>query len=194
MDGHQRQKEQSKKMIRDALFELMEKKSFEQITVSEIVKRADVARRTFYRLYEGKLDVLHSCFDELYREYCSRYEPLEYYDVGRIAREYFGFWYLHREFLLRMQKCGSEDVLYCELNRGAMEVIKQRIGSSRQRFDSEEKYFITYSAGGFINLLHSWIMDGMRGTPEEYAQNVTESLLKFIPAGREPGREARPHV
>lgn len=180
MNGHLRQKEQSKKMIRDALFELMEKKSFDRITVSEIVKSADVARRTFYRLYEGKLDVIHSYFCELYGDYCSRYEPLECYDVERIAGEYFSFWYQYREFLLLMQKCGLGDVLYYELNRGSMEVIKKRIGSRGQEFGSGEEYFIIYSAGGFINLLHHWIMDGMQESPEKYAENVTESLAKFI--------------
>ena len=54
MDGHKKQREQSARMIETALFELMEEKAFNEITVSEIVKRADVARRTFYRLYNRK--------------------------------------------------------------------------------------------------------------------------------------------
>ena len=65
MNGHQKQKEQSGRMIEGALLELMEEKSYAQITVSEIVKRADVSRRTFYRLYGEKDEVLRCYFNKL---------------------------------------------------------------------------------------------------------------------------------
>ena len=80
MDGHKRQREQSAKMIEDALFELMKEKDFARITISEIAKRADVGRRTFYRLYTGKEEVLHAWFDKLCREYKDSYPPLARYD------------------------------------------------------------------------------------------------------------------
>ena len=53
MNGHQKQKEQSRRMIEDALFLIMEEKPYAQITVSEIAKTADVSRRTFYRMYHN---------------------------------------------------------------------------------------------------------------------------------------------
>lgn len=180
MNGHQKQKEQSRKMIQAALVELMEEKSFAQITVSEIVERADVARRTFYRLYEGKLDVLRSYFNELCQDYCGRYEPLKSYDVGQIAGEYFGFWYQYRDFLLLMHKCGLDDVLYYELSRASMEVVEKRIGSREDKSAPGLEYFASYSAGGFLNLLHRWVMDGMRETPEKYAEKVREALLRYM--------------
>ena len=58
MNGHQKQREQSGRMIEEALFSLMEKKPYAQITVSGITRRADISRRTFYRLYSGKDEVL----------------------------------------------------------------------------------------------------------------------------------------
>lgn len=180
MTGHQKQKEQSKKMIRAALLELMEEKSFAQITVSEIVGRADVARRTFYRLYEGKLDVLRSYFSELCKEYCERHEPLKSYEIGQIASEYFGFWYQYRDFLLLMHKCGLDDLLYYELSRASAEVVEKRIGSRELKCAPGLEYFVSYSAGGFLNLLHRWIIGGMEETPEKYAKNVREALLRYM--------------
>ena len=38
----------SRKMIRQAFFELLKEKSFEKITVTDVVKKADVNRSTFY--------------------------------------------------------------------------------------------------------------------------------------------------
>lgn len=65
MNGHQKQKEESKEMIEEALFALMQEKSYSKIAVTEIVERAGVARRTFYRLYDGKDDVINSYFNKL---------------------------------------------------------------------------------------------------------------------------------
>lgn len=84
MDGHKKQREQSARMIETALFELMEEKAFNEITVSEIVKRADVARRTFYRLYNRKEDVLHRYFGKLSRDYGNTYPALDKYDLKQI--------------------------------------------------------------------------------------------------------------
>ena len=98
MDGHQRQREQSGRMIETALLELMREKEFAQITVSEIAKKADVGRRTFYRLYTGKEDVLHCYFDKLCQNYRDICPVLNKYDIDQIAGEYFGFWYQHRDF------------------------------------------------------------------------------------------------
>lgn len=167
-------------MIQNALFELMKEKCFSQITVSEIAERADVARRTFYRLYEGKRDVLRSYFSDLCCDYCRRYEPLEHYDIGQIAREYFSFWYEYREPLLLMHKCGLDDVLYYEISRTSTEVVKKRMDDGNLKNDLDMEFFAGYSAGGFLNLLHRWIADGMQEAPEKYAESVSKALLRFI--------------
>ncbi|MDO4333952.1 MAG: TetR/AcrR family transcriptional regulator [Eubacteriales bacterium] len=180
MNGHQMQKEQSRKMIQDALFGLMEEKGFAQVTVSEIVEKADVARRTFYRLYHDKMDVIRFYFRELCRDYGRRYKPLQSYDIGKIAEEYFGFWYQHREFLLLLHKSGLDDVLYYEISRASAEVVGKRIGSGEAKKAAGVEYFVRYTSGGFLNLLYCWIMDGMQETPENYAENVRKVLLQFI--------------
>lgn len=48
----------AKKMDK-ALISLLEEKSFEYITVSEICKRAEVNRSTFYLHYENTVDLLN---------------------------------------------------------------------------------------------------------------------------------------
>ena len=52
----------AKKMDK-ALISLLEEKSFEYITVSEICKRAEVNRSTFYLHYETMDDLLSECIE-----------------------------------------------------------------------------------------------------------------------------------
>ena len=47
--------------IGEAVFSLMDKKPYEEIRVSDIVKRAGVSRMTFYHYYEQKEDALADC-------------------------------------------------------------------------------------------------------------------------------------
>lgn len=180
MNGHQEQREQSARMIEEALFKRMREKDYKQITVSEIASRADVGRRTFYRLYKGKDEVLRSYISKLGKAYCGSHLPLEYYDLRRIAREYFGFWYQYRDFLLLMHESGLEEMLYYEISCASAEVIRERIRDERLKEDSAAEYFADYSAGGFILLLRRWVEAGMQALPGQYAEAVCDALLKYM--------------
>lgn len=180
MNGHQKQKEQSVRMIEEALFELMDEKDYTQITVSEIVKRADISRRTFYRFYKEKDEVLRQYFGRLCQEYQRTVPVLACYDIPQIAREYFGFWYQHKKFLMLMHKRGMDEMLYCEISRASAEIVKGRVNREDCKNIAGIEYFACYSAGGFASLLERWISEGMRGLPGEYAKKVSEGLLQFI--------------
>ncbi len=179
MDGHKRQREQSAKMIEAALFGLMREKDLAQITVSEIVRRADVARRTFYRLYGGKEDVIHCHFERLCQEYRDTYPVLESYDLGRIAQDYFGFWYQHREFLLLMERRGCWGMLYDGISRVSGDIVRNRM-DLEEAAGADVELFACYSAGGFLMLLYRWIGEGMQEGPERYAEKVSRSVARFI--------------
>ena len=180
MDGHKRQREQSAKMIEDELFALMREKVFTRITVSEVVKRADVSRRTFYRSYKGKEEVIRRYISRLCRDYRDIYPALGEYDMGRIAKDYFGFWYGHKDFLMLMEQCGLCEMLYYEISRVSEDIVRERMDCREAADMQDVKFFAYYSAGGFILLQHHWIMEGMKEAPERYAQRVSTSVLRFI--------------
>lgn len=49
---------QSQHWLADALIQLMEEKPYEQITIQNICKRADLSRQTFYNVFNNKEEVL----------------------------------------------------------------------------------------------------------------------------------------
>ncbi|MGN0205236.1 MAG: TetR/AcrR family transcriptional regulator [Coprococcus sp.] len=180
MNGHQKQKETSAKMIEDAFFQLIEGDDYAKITVSEIAEMAGVARRTFYRLYDGKEAVLRAWIEKVFQEYRRECGQLQNYDIGRIAGEYFSFWYRYRERLMLLHRNGLDVwMLYHMAGPMSQKIIGQRI-AEQVREQTNVEYFMLFSAGGFANLLYSWIANGMEETPEEYAQKVSRSILGFI--------------
>ena len=51
-----------------ALLILMEQKTYEEITITDIAKRAGVSRMSYYRLYRSKDDILIQHFNEIFAE------------------------------------------------------------------------------------------------------------------------------
>src|ERR1044072_1707283 len=60
-----RRVEITEQLLRDALFQLIEEKGFESLTVQEIIDRANVGRATFYTHFDNKEDLLISGLDQL---------------------------------------------------------------------------------------------------------------------------------
>lgn len=180
MNGHQLQKEQSRQMIEEALFSLMKEKSYTEISVSEITKRADISRRTFYRLYQGKDDVIPAYFEKLCEHYQSNSKPIQEYAIEQVAAEFFSFWYQYKEFLLMLYQSGLESMLFLGINRASERVIRSRIGEHSLQQMPELIYFVDYSTGGFINLLYRWIREGMELSPQEYAKLTGGAITKVI--------------
>ena len=180
MNGHQKQQEQSRQMIEDAFFSRLREKEYAKITVSELTERATVARRTFYRLYERKEDVILHYFERLFALYYQEHTTLQRYDVERIAKEYFTFWYSYREPLLLLQKNGLDYMIYSAISNASEKIVKHRIPDVKLEQDLDLHFFIDYSTGGFLQLLCRWLQQGMEGDPEEYARAVGASIKKYI--------------
>lgn len=58
----------SKKAIKDAFLQLIKEKSYSNITITDIAKRAMINRKTFYMHYETKENLYNEITDELLEE------------------------------------------------------------------------------------------------------------------------------
>ena len=81
----------------EGLWELLEDKSFEKISVSELVERAGIDRVTFYRNFSNKEEVLKRSFNmELQAWLSERQIDLSDWTDGQLLsalRQFFDFWY-----------------------------------------------------------------------------------------------------
>lgn len=56
---------QTKKLIIDTMFKLLEKKDFDDITINDICNHAAISRTTFYFHFDDKFDLLLKCIGEI---------------------------------------------------------------------------------------------------------------------------------
>lgn len=54
----------TRKLLREALIELIEERGFDALTVGEIAQRAMVSRAAFYRYYQDKYDLVEKIFED----------------------------------------------------------------------------------------------------------------------------------
>ena len=60
-----RRVQKTRKLLQDALIELVAEKSYETVSIREILERANVGRSTFYAHFQDKDQLLHSILDRL---------------------------------------------------------------------------------------------------------------------------------
>lgn len=145
-----------KMQIINALLSLMEKNTFNEITITQIVQTAHVGRASFYRNYKDKEDVIQKHMSFL----CHRWE-IEFKEtnspnnlVGSLLRHY----YLERKFYQQLYKSG--------LSHYILDSIRQACKIEEQ---SNNKYAYMYSwfAGALFCWIYEWIRRGMPETPEQ---------------------------
>lgn len=67
----------TKRIIKESLIDLLEKKSIDQITVSELCKEADINRSTFYAHYVNVIDVIEEIKNEFIFDYMPFVKKIE---------------------------------------------------------------------------------------------------------------------
>jgi len=67
----------TRKLIREAFFELMQENGFETLSVQDITERAMINRSTFYRHYQDKYDLARKCLDEPFTALLEQMDAIE---------------------------------------------------------------------------------------------------------------------
>lgn len=166
----------------NALFQLMAEKPFDQISISELSDRAQYDRRTFYRYFQSKKDVLYlhcvSLLQEMTKELKKEMLTPRF---GFLA--YFEFWNQHRDFLTLLDRQG---LLYF-LGENQDQLLYQNVGTAIQgdlpkqlgEVSEFSQYAYYFTLGGLWQTLILWIHTGMKLTPERLTQHILDVFTEM---------------
>lgn len=164
----------ARQLIKEALIRLMAKKPYLEITVSDVVRDAGVARASFYRNYGSVNDVLNDIMDKITSEISESMLTVFSGNDERKWREFlFGLFYrLSKEdFSMLTQNYENVGILLSRINTCIHE-MNERLPSNTM----EEKY-TPYGRMGFImNVMKRWADCGMKDSPEE----MVDYIMMFI--------------
>lgn len=170
---------QSKQWILKALLVLMAEKDFSKITVKELAKRADLDRKTFYRNFNSKEEVLYLILEEMCQRYIQMLQELPKLCAYEGTEAYFTLCIEYKDFFMLLKQHNLLPLVLMKFDEYLPALNDIFINDPTYR--NKSKYELVYQAGGFWNVTTRWIYDGLKETPAEMAQiigSIMPSLLK----------------
>ena len=155
----------SKKKITEALLLLMKQYPYTEITVKQILLETDISRKTFYRNFLSKDDVLNSFIDTIFQDYViAIQQQKQKYSLIQTLDVIFFFCEKNKEILFILR---DNRLLYLLLEKLIMLILNEhnRYISELQENHLESQlfteYIIYFNIGGVWNLIFRWIENDM---------------------------------
>jgi AcrR family transcriptional regulator len=177
----------TKKMIRNALTELIEEKGFSNISITDITTRADINRGTFYLHYIDKYDLLEQIEKELLQELQQNIKNTRLIDHITIdAADSIESVNKPIPYMKKVFEYVKENSVLIKAILGPngdprfqnkiKELIHTKIFEKNliKAFNKEnmlvpEEYFISYLLSAHIGVIQRWLESDMEKSPEDMA-------------------------
>lgn len=169
----------SEERIIEALIDLMQVKPLNRISISEITENAELTRRTFYRHFETKEQVLDAYFERLLASFCEEINAVgQDLELRHSVRILFHLCFQNKEFFLALARSGMQGYMLRKWNE-VLPHVHALYADTLKRFPKTSSetalaYLLTFNSGGVYNIVMKWIEDGMTLSPDELADLVME--------------------
>lgn len=169
----------SKKLITDALVELLDEKTLDKITVTDIVKKADINRGTFYAHYENVSDVVTSIFESAYSIITASirdFHENEDLDMGIMLQELQIVMEKDFEFY---QKIFSSDInmkVYEEISNVLISYVYDHETEISNVSHADFVFYTSFYSGGIIKLYRDWFIGELPMTFDELTKRASVLL------------------
>ena len=166
------QTEYLKSCILESVFNQLEVKAIDQISITDIASNAGVSRMTIYRYYDSKEDIIRKYVKESYEAYIKEAGSL---NLDAIALAPYFFDYFRRnsdkiELLIRRN-------LFHLVSENFVDYVKRYTNLVNNKPNLSEmhlSYFYAYTASGMLSMVKTWIESGMKESNDE----MSEILMK----------------
>lgn len=178
----------SKESLKKSLIELMKHKPVNNITVKELVSKADLNRSTFYNYYSDIPDMLKKLEEEIYNEFLYTVELHigKYEDINDISKEAKGFIEdmcdvikNNYDFCKSIFSQNGDINFLFKLEELVENHLKDHIKETYNGDINDLIYVYSFFKSGYIGILKTWMKGGCVESSQEIA-NLTFNLLKGI--------------
>lgn len=168
----------TKRIIAATMKELMETRSFDKISVSDIVKACDLNRNSFYYHFKDKYDLVNWIF---YTELLAEFGDIDILQVSpwQIISLMSEFFYKDKKFYrnaLQITGQNSFQDYYTELMYNAI------YAKHVDKFEDEEfhRFFSSFFSEMVVNAMVSWLKDGAKLSPDKFSEYIRRSLMSAL--------------
>ena len=160
----------ARECLKTALLTLMKERSYKDLSVSELCRKAGVSRMAFYRNYRIINDLFREAAEDLNSEILRR--------LGSPFRVGTGnAWYAQTFRLIREHR-EEVAIMFQEDFQFAWMQVVNGLAVHDPGFSTEKKIQRLIWCGGFENIVADWLNHGMAESPEEMA----DYCVRYLPA------------
>lgn len=170
-------------LLQRSLLEMLETVPFEKITVINLCEHAGLSRKTFYRLFTDKTDVLYALVDQTITNYINFEYPDAIDTVEAPARmqQFLAYWKSQKAFLDILKKNKMITVLF----ERSIDHIMNEDFSTMQKFGAYEhpdaKEIILFRYSSILSLVVYWYKRGYHQSIPEMAALMCQLLTNPLP-------------
>jgi len=154
----------TKQALRDALWALIESEDLNEITVSQVCRKADINRTTFYKYYSLPFDILREYVEEIcikvIKTINDKYDTNSETDLYKIMYEISLIYYKNQQIMK----------VYMEFNKTMLPIVEQFFENQNGLEEHKLSHFIS---GGVTAIILRWAKHDYKESPEEIARILT---------------------
>ena len=161
----------TRRMLKDALLEMLETERIEKISVRTLCEKANVNRTTFYKYYSSQYDLLSEMETELLSQ------------IDRCVQAKEGKGCLEKKLVFmqdNMKLCqilvGNHTDTDFQMRLLNLPNVKQELAQNLQIETVEQKYVHEFIVNGAYSIIVRWLRDDCVETPKQ----VAEIILKMV--------------
>lgn len=166
----------TKQALWNALCSLIESKKIQDITVSQICRKANINRTTFYKYYSLPIDILSEHVEEIckqaLREINKKYDTSLETDIYHIMLEICRIYYENKQLMKE----------YVGFNKDLLPIIQKFLGKffgENVENVLEQNSLNCFISGGVIAIIFQWDMNDYIQPITDIAKMLTQYILRL---------------
>lgn len=181
--------ERSRRLLIDALLELMAKQPYHKISVANVCQHSGVARPTFYLHFHSKDDLLRAYIEQMFVQFNEQIDPYltqSLHADPMIATLMFRQWSDNAYFARLLVNADIEALMLNEFKRYVARIIERFVSVYDLPISNEGRlgYVVDFLTGASFMVIVRWVRDDFPLPAEEmgalYADLVRPGLLQFL--------------
>ena len=175
---------ETKHRLSKALYLLITERHYDKITIYHILDKAAISRRTFYRYFDDKADLMDFCLENFVKGY---YLQRDNFILAESAEDVFlvtlNFMYSNKAFISSLVESGHFSLLTEKFNQKSAQIYKtiNLPWCVDDTVDSNIDYISKGLFGAYLNILQFWLTKDEPEEPELIAKNLS-LLFNSIPS------------